>query len=204
MRAVRGQRAQYRPIRSALTDSADAPGVLRALRTRAPFSRIYCADLDAIMGERPQSALWRRLCRMHPDIEFWLDSGAPVRARLPKNCRPVAGTECLRRGAPLRPDAILSLDFDAAGLRGFAPGRRCWRQEVIVMCLHRVGTGEGPDWALLRAARRRYPTQKLVAAGGVRDHADLRRLARMRMDALIADALHQGRIRPQRMRARLL
>ena len=200
--AVRGLRAQYRPVRSTLTREISAPGVVRALRRGAAYSRIYCADLDALMGERPQLALWRRLCRMHPDVEFWLDAGAPAPLRLPRNCRRVVGTECLRRGGPPAADAILSLDFDADGLRGLAPCRRLWRREIIVMCLHRVGTGEGPDFPLLRAMRRRHPARQLVCAGGVRDGADLRRLARLRMDALVADALHQGRIRAPRWRAR--
>lgn len=198
--AERGRRHLYRPVRSVLTASTDAASVLRDLLARHRFSRVYCADLDAIEGGARQTALWRSLCRSHPGITFWLDAGIPQRIALPPNCRLVAGTECLRSAAPPHPDTILSLDFDEHGLRGKKPARGLWKHEVIAMFLHRVGSAEGPDWNLLRQVRRQYPCSPIIAGGGVRDHRDLRRLRRLGMDALVAGALHSGRIRLHRMR----
>ena len=108
------------------------------------------------------------------------------------------GTEFLAAGARFAPraGAVLSLDFDAGGLRGadrtWLDARR-WPERVIAMCLHRVGSGEGPDWALLDRLRR--GRTRLAAAGGVRDARDARLLFRRRLDVLAASVLHRARPR---------
>jgi phosphoribosylformimino-5-aminoimidazole carboxamide ribotide isomerase len=66
---------------------------------------------------------------------------------------------------------------------------------VIVLDLARVGSGTGVDLDLLARVRRAAPGLALLAGGGVRDAADLDRLADAGCDgALVATALHDGRI----------
>ena len=61
--------------------------------------------------------------------------------------------------------------------------------------LARVGSGAGPDIALVRELCARFPELELLAGGGVRDVTDLRALADAgAAGALVASALHGGAI----------
>ena len=196
VRAVRGERERYAPVRSVLVRGSEPRRVLAALLRLAPFDTVYLADLDAIQGGRPQRRLLAALCRAHPRAEFWIDSGPPPARPLPANARAVLGTEFLAADARLPPGAVLSLDFDAGGLRGADDAwlePRRWPPRVIAMCLHRVGSGAGPDWALLDRLRR--GGARPAAAGGVRDARDARLLFRRRLDVLAASVLHRARPR---------
>jgi len=64
--------------------------------------------------------------------------------------------------------------------------------EVILLALTQVGTGAGPDFGTLRAARAACPGVRLIAGGGVRTPEDLRALAEAGADGvLLATALHR-------------
>ena len=68
--------------------------------------------------------------------------------------------------------------------------------------LARVGSGAGPDVALVRELCARFPELELLAGGGVRDVADLHALAEAAAArALVATALHDGAIGPGELRA---
>ena len=196
VRAVRGERERYAPVRSTLVRGSEPRQVLAALLRLGTFGAVYLADLDAIQGRPPQRRLLAALCRAHPRAEFWIDAGPPPAWPLPRNARAVLGTEFLAADARLPSGAALSLDFDAGGLRGADGGwldSRRWPERVIAMCLHRVGAGEGPDWALLDRLRR--GGARLAAAGGARDARDVRLLFRRRLDVLAASVLHRARPR---------
>jgi phosphoribosylformimino-5-aminoimidazole carboxamide ribotide isomerase len=63
------------------------------------------------------------------------------------------------------------------------------------MTLSRVGSGGGPDLALLRRWRGEAPAKKIFAAGGVRGGEDLLALADCGISGvLVATALHERRI----------
>ena len=205
VQATGGERALYEPIQSTLTRSVDPVQVVDDLLRFAPFPVFYLADLDAIMGKSAQYQLIVELCRRHPAVEFWVDAGPPPDPDeiFPDNLRPVVGTE-FACSWPARDDrAILSLDFDQQGLRG---GTEIWAQPgtwpacVIVMCLHRVGSMEGPDLELLERIQIIRPDCRLAAAGGVRNTNDIRRLLEADMDVLAASMLHQGRISAEEVR----
>jgi phosphoribosylformimino-5-aminoimidazole carboxamide ribotide isomerase len=130
--------------------------------------------------------------------------------------RAVIGTETLARAAVLErlraqlPDAplvlsldlrsgrVLSSDPELAALGAPEALARLGRfgvREVIVLDLARVGSGAGPDVALIRELAARFPELELLAGGGVRDVADLRALAEAgAAGALVATALHGGAI----------
>ena len=94
------------------------------------------------------------------------------------------------------PHAILSLDTRAEQPLGppalFDEPQR-WPGRVVVMTLDRVGAGEGPALARLRATSEQAQGKKVIAAGGVRDVRDLEMLETMGVHAvLIASAIHDG------------
>jgi len=199
VQAAGGDRALYEPIQSTLTRSVDPVQVIYDLLRFAPFPVFYLADLDAIMGKPAQCRLIVELCRQYPAVEFWVDAGPPPGPgeTFPDNFRPVLGTEFACDWTHHDDRVILSLDFDREGLRGGTgiwAKPDSWPARVIVMCLHRVGSMEGPDFELLEQIRMIRPDCRLTAAGGVRNADDAQRLLDAGMDALVASVLHQGRI----------
>ncbi len=212
VRAVRGDRRHYAPLRSIVAPTTQPVELAATLLAWHPFDALYVADLNAIQGLGACHDEIRAMVRQHAAIEFWIDAAfatpetlAPYRDL--RNVRYVIGSETLTgmnelaalRTALGTPASIaLSLDFMGREFRGPAglwasPER--WPDTVIAMNLARVGAGEGPDHDLLADIAARAPHCRRVAAGGVRGVEDLARLANAGVAAaLLASALHDGRI----------
>jgi phosphoribosylformimino-5-aminoimidazole carboxamide ribotide isomerase len=101
----------------------------------------------------------------------------------------------------LRDGRVLSPDAQLAGLTALDALRRLPRvREAIVLDLARVGSGAGPDVALIAEIHAAFPDLELLAGGGVRDAGDLRALdAAGAAGALVATALHGGVIGPREL-----
>jgi phosphoribosylformimino-5-aminoimidazole carboxamide ribotide isomerase len=214
VRAVRGERSAYRPIRSALCDSSEPLRVARILVERCATRKLYVADLDALLGGDAQTRVIAALLASIPELEVWLDAGfdglaasrnvlgalEPYASRV----TPVFGSESLRsheeavRCFAHREAAILSLDRRDG--RPLDPGG-CWTADafwpsrIIVMTLDRVGAFAGPDLDTIADVRYRAPHAEVIGAGGIRDADDLEAAARTGAHAwLVASALHDLRI----------
>jgi phosphoribosylformimino-5-aminoimidazole carboxamide ribotide isomerase len=137
VRAQRGERATYRPIRSPLAGTSEPVPLARALVAAIGAKTLYIADLDAILadGRTNHAEQLAKLRSTLPDVEIWLDAGfadyAAMRALFDRIERvdsadrrtasrdrsplaplvPVFGTESLRDRHALR----------AAETDGFAP-----------------------------------------------------------------------------------
>jgi HisA/HisF family protein len=226
VRAVRGDRAAYRPIVSQLCAGSDPVTVATAMCKHCaqgqPHQQLYIADLDALLGRPAQVAVLRTILHALPDLELWLDAGfasaASASALLTDLGRdgervvPVFGSESMASRAALvecfagesnAAQRVLSLDrrngqrLDAAGCWD-APA--LWPKRVIVMTLERVGSDAGPDLDTIIDVQRKAPVAFIVGAGGIRDEADLARARDVGAGAwLVASALHDGRL--PRMRA---
>lgn len=209
--ARRGDRANYRAVQSVLCRGAQPEAVLGGLLTLAPFSTVYCADLDAIQGRGDHRATLRRLRAAFPEVEFWVDAGLHDADSLRRwhdedLGRPIVGAESLPDVLALDAIAevlrqeqwILSLDYRGDEFLG-PPDlwRRVdhWPADLIAMNLAKVGSSEGPDTALLRRLVNMGQGRRVHAAGGVRDPRDLHAAAEAGASgALVATALHDGRI----------
>jgi len=205
--ARRGDRSNYRPLESALVSSSDPLEVVATLLAAAAFPAIYAADLDAILRRGEHRDLLLSIVDRFPALTLWVDAGfgeatqlAPWRAG--ERVVPVIGSESLASLDDLAalltaaPEAILSLDTRAEQPLGpallFSEPQR-WPQRVVVMTLDRVGAGQGPALARLRSTLDQAPGRKIIAAGGVRNAADLEMLEAMGVHAvLIASAIHDG------------
>ncbi len=204
--AREGRRDDYRPLVSALCPSSRPADVLDGLLRLYPFQHCYIADLDAILRRGDHRREIAALRVTHPQLEFWVDSGlrdAGQIAAWPLELgRPVLGSECLGTTAAAKAatDGILSLDFRDEAFLGPADlleQATSWPDDLIVMTLERVGSGQGPDLARLSALRARAPEKRFYAAGGVRESADLAALAQAgAAGVLLASALHDGRLSP--------
>ena len=227
VQAVRGDRANYRPVQSVLVHDAQPLSVARALQEATGCDEFYVADLDAIMEGRPQ---WHILREMADGVKaaFSVDAGIADTAGAVKTleagaARVIVCSETLQdldtpraiRSALPAERLLFSVDVVNGRVRSRCPAlhdadpsavldlmaRDGWSQ-FILLTLDRVGAGGGPDWALLEEAAKRFPELSLIAGGGVRTPLDLQRLASMNVSgALIATSLHRGWIAPEDLRA---
>lgn len=134
VRALRGERAHYRPVQSMLCAQSEPLAIARALLAATGAQTLYVADLGAILQQGDHAGTLAALCNGLGEngaaIDIWLDAGyadyASMRAlferieRLrqaadgrPSHCTitlvPVFGTESLRDLNALR-------EAEAAGL----------------------------------------------------------------------------------------
>jgi phosphoribosylformimino-5-aminoimidazole carboxamide ribotide isomerase len=209
VRAHRGERNRYLPIRSTLCDSCEPHEVVRALTELYPFKSLYIADLNAIQGIANNSAAISMLLRDFPQIDFWLDIGIANASSWPfpdaPNIRCVIGSETLSRleqylQLSLQLSAnrpILSLDFNQNGFMGpdSLLQSEHWPEALLCMTLTKVGSYEGPDFEKIAELSAMDRHRKVYAAGGVRHVEDLMRLqCSGATGALIASTLHDGKI----------
>lgn len=212
--ARRGARAGYAPIRSGLVEGSGPLAIAGALMRLAPFRKLYIADLDAIRGEGGHALAVAALAADHPEVELWVDRGETDVESLAERIAEeegvsVIGTESFEDARTLAhalkaSRGLLSLDHDADGPIGPREAHAeasLWPERVVVMTLARVGAGEGPDFDRVARAVEMAGDRKVYAAGGVRDIGDLRRLAGLgAAGALVASALHDGRITADELR----
>jgi phosphoribosylformimino-5-aminoimidazole carboxamide ribotide isomerase len=223
--AVRGQRERYRPLQSRIAEGSEPVHITRAVRERLGLDELYVADLDAIAGGPGSPDVVAALAR---EARVMVDAGAAAAAAVARllelgvarvviGTESLPGTEAFRRLRAELPDAPLVLSLDLRDgqvispdptLAGVAPAEALARladagaREAVVLDLARVGSGEGPDVALVAELRARLPEVQLLAGGGVRHAGDLRALADAgAAGALVATALHGGAIEADELRA---
>ena len=208
VQARSGLRSGYRPIRSPLCRDARPASVLQDFLEIYRFKIIYMADLDAIEGKGNNEAVMEELSVMFPELTVWLDRGNRETRQGTEQRRwtvkPVIGSETginpagVSRFLAVHGDAVLSLDFLGEAFSGdpeLLVRADIWPENVIVMCLHRVGTDQGPDTVLLDRIRSYAAGRRIFLAGGVRHHGDLVRLREEGVaGVLLATALHSRRI----------
>jgi phosphoribosylformimino-5-aminoimidazole carboxamide ribotide isomerase len=213
VRAEKGRRDRYKPIVTPLSAGPDIVAVAEGLRGLFPFPTFYVADLDAIERGAPNHDALARLKAMASPPELWLDAGFADAERLsaaladPMLC-PVLGSESQEDDRLLRtfrdhPRLILSLDFFGEGFKGprsILDEPELWPQRVIVMTLAKVGSAAGPDFARLQEIMARAGDREIVAAGGVRNEADISALSQLGVaSALVATSLHDGTLTPAQL-----
>jgi phosphoribosylformimino-5-aminoimidazole carboxamide ribotide isomerase len=212
--------------------AGDPLALIQAYRDIVGARECYVADLDAIQGGRTQRRLLRDLARSGAPSGLLVDAGisdpggalevlalgvdrvvvgletlrgfddlaAVVAASGPEH---VVFSLDLRLGRPVLHPANRDADeaepaaLSLAG-RAVAAGVRT----LLVLDVGRVGTGGGVDLRLLEALRRRFPSERLLAGGGVGDRRDLDRIRDTGCDGvLVATALHTGRVDAADLRA---
>jgi phosphoribosylformimino-5-aminoimidazole carboxamide ribotide isomerase len=219
--AIGGERAQYRPIRSALHAGSDPLGLAQAYREILGLDELYLADLDAIAGAPAVVRLYAELSSL--GIHAWVDAGVRDASMLGPLLDAgvgtvVAGLETLGGPAALRqiveqvgPDRLVfSLDL-RSGVAQVAEGVK-WSdphplaiaaraldlgvRRLLLLDLARVGRGDGTGTgALLAALTTAHPEVEIAVGGGVAGVSDLHTLAAAGASAvLVGSALHDGRI----------
>ena len=228
VRGVAGRRSEYRPVESTIARSAAPVDVARAFVERFGFQEAYVADLDAIAGREPSWDGYRAIAAA--GLSIWLDAGLGdlVKAQRLLKVHPVTrlivGLESLQNSELLEElvaqygatRLAFSLDLKAGqpltsapAWQGMSPEQiaeaviECGIETMILLDLAQVGTYQGTGTEeLCRRLHRRHPQLCLIGGGGVRAIADLQSLAAAGFDmALVASALHDGRITPEDLHA---
>lgn len=222
--AIKGQRSEYKPLRSVLSPSADPLVVASAFRALG-FDELYVADLDAIMARRPNLVILRQIADK-TGFKLMVDAGIAdiKRAREVLSSgvsKVVIGTETLNDiefvaeivkgfgseqvvvSLDLKGEKLLSglgdrvSDDPLAALRGFL---RMGVTQVIVLDIARVGSGEGVNVGFLKEVLKSHDVRVFVG-GGVRDIKDLSELKELGVfGVLVATALHSGRVSIEELR----
>lgn len=202
--AIRGQREHYRPLATPLCPGSDPLRVVASFLALAPFSLLYVADLDAILGLADNGIIIGHIQKSFPHLHLWIDRGWPP-IEPSARATPVIGSESLGQNwksklATLQGPWILSLDFNESGFLGpetLLEEPTWWPSSVILMTMAKIGSQSGPDWLRLTAFKQRYPETRWIAAGGICSPYDLARLKALGINhALVASALHYGLIQP--------
>lgn len=208
VRAIAGRRADYRPLKSVLTQETTPLAVARGLMALYPFDALYIADLDAIEERGDNRAAIRAVGECFPSLDLWVDPGVrhaseASRWRDQKNLQLVAGSESLAAmdefcALCAADDCILSLDFLDGRFLGdpaLRAANALWPSRVIAMTLARVGADAGPDIAQFSEIVALAGAREVYAAGGVRSLDDLTMLASAgAAGVLLSSALHDGRV----------
>ena len=199
-----GQRDNYQPIQSVLSDQPDIYSVLNGFLRLHAFDTLYIADLNAITQNGDNSTLIRQVLNDFPTITFWIDAGKILPQKLPKNYMPILGSEYMDENfisyfVQFHHQFILSLDYGANGERLGATELwqepQYWPKEVIIMTLARVGSSQGIASEELKHFSKTYPNRQFIAAGGVRNMDDIAILKKYNVKAvLLASAFHLGAI----------
>jgi phosphoribosylformimino-5-aminoimidazole carboxamide ribotide isomerase len=222
VRGVGGRRHEYKPIVSKWTQSSEPLALAEALHQAYGFRSFYLADLDAIAGQPPSWSIYAQLLlrgfmlavdagvREAADGRRLLEAGVDCVVGLetiagPDNLRVLldsAGRERTIFSLDLKEDQPLGNLAEWQAADGWTIVEQSMEMGVgrlIVLDLARVGGGEGVGTVdLCRRVKKAYPNVELIAGGGVRGLEDLRRLEACGVDrALVASALHDGRLGPE-------
>lgn len=218
MHAVQGRREQYRPIKSALCETANPLDMASAFRSIG-FREIYVADLDAILGGRPSLSLCEQLATRTgllmmvdagvteiSDVGPLLDTGISnvvigtetlTDPNIVKQAVDIFGAERLRLSLDMRNGRLLTRSPKLEGSDPASVARVFQSMGVrsfIALDLERVGTLNGPDTRILEALVKTIRGEILVG-GGIRNLRDLKDLQSLGVHGvLIATSLHSGAI----------
>ncbi|MDF1582653.1 MAG: HisA/HisF-related TIM barrel protein [Methyloprofundus sp.] len=208
--AKQGNRKNYLPLSTNLCHSSQVDDVINAYLGVFPFTRMYIADLDALMGLGNNQYLINALFTRYPQLSFMVDSGSlktPYTPLRNQQLTTIIGTESittktLAQEQQLKTDFILSLDFNSEhAIMGDAilyASPALWPKALIIMTLGLVGKNNGPDLEKLQYYCSTYPQHNFIAAGGIRHYEDLLQLKKLGIQqALIASALHNKKLTTQ-------
>src|SRR5262249_41961135 len=73
VRGRAGRREEYQPVVSKLAHSSEPTEIGAAFRTHFGLDSLYIADLDAIAGASPNTAVYWQLRRL--GFQLWVDAG---------------------------------------------------------------------------------------------------------------------------------
>ncbi len=216
--AVKGRRSEYKPLESVLCTSAKPSEIASAFRKQG-FSRLYIADLDAIMKKRSNLAVIKQIAKS-TGLNLMVDAGTTdldgAKKLLSSGIeRVIIGTETLFSMSFVeeatktfgQEHIVVSIDLKGErvlGKMGFGQKSNPLKllqdvsktgvNQIIMLDLARVGSSKGVNNSLLFDFSEIRDVEVFIG-GGVRNIEDLKHLRKMGVaGVLVATALHSGRL----------
>jgi phosphoribosylformimino-5-aminoimidazole carboxamide ribotide isomerase len=221
VRAIGGDRAAYRPLRSLLSRTCDPLEVSRAYRDALGLTTQYVADLDAVTRRTPNLRLLRTLDQA--EVSLWIDLGLRTEA----DAAPlltldhptlVIGLETIQHPGDIEAivrragsdRVVLSLDLINGDAKIANPPS--WPStdppriaehaidlgvtQILLLDLTRIGKGQGTGTSRLASElQERFPDVTITVGGGVSSIDDVKHLRDAGISSvLVGSAFHDGRI----------
>lgn len=223
--AIRGERKEYRPLKSVLCASADPVDIALAF-TSFGFNELYVADLDAILSKRENFSLYKQI-KGKADLDLMIDAGVNNIEKARKVLETgasniIIGTETLKNLGFVRQAiksfgkdrVIVSVDLkegkvisvsETIGLRDPVSLAETLERmgviKIIILDLVRVGGECGVNLTIVQEVLKKTKV-KVLTGGGVRGIKDLEELRNMGVfGALIATILHTGKLAAKELKS---
>lgn len=225
-----GDRRDYAPVQGSLGDGGSPIDLAVRMAAVTGTAEVYLADLDAITGTGHNADVIAAIADrgLRPLVDLGLREGdEPLPVDPGRLSALIAATETLRGERALTRlverfgGERVAFSLDLRGGRAILPEGTSWpvaspeeladravaagTSRLILLDLSRVGSGRGPSRLdLVDRLKRTSPFLQILIGGGVSGLDDLRTLRDAGADgALIATALHLGRIRAEDLAAAL-
>lgn len=216
--AVRGERKEYRPLKSVLCASANPVDIALAFKFLG-FNELYVADLDAILGKSANFTLYKQI-KTKAELDLMIDAGISNLEEARKVLETgasniIVGTETLKNLAFVRQAVkffgkdrvIVSIDLREGKVMGMSKTirsrdpvslakmlKKMGAAKIIILDLARVGSEWGVNPTIVGEVLEKTNLEVLTG-GGIRGINDLEELRNMGVSgALIATILHTGKL----------
>ena len=206
VKAFLGQRKKYKPINTKLSNSSRLENVIIGLLKEYKFKIIYIADLNAIMGNKNNFKIIKKVIRKFPKIEFWVDYGVKNFLDFKKyhdnRFKTIIGSETLKNTDELKKiykhkkrEFILSLDFKNnffLGPKNLIKNNKLWPKKTIFMILDSVGSRKRSKLIKLFSLDQK---KDYYLAGGISNNKDIKFLEKKGFKgAILSTAIHEKNI----------
>ena len=207
VRAVAGERVNYKQLDNAAFKSNDLCRIIEVLLKLSRSDILYVANLNGIAGDDSYNCILYEIVRKFSKVEIWVDNGFQNLGELRSfhhgfsnwcenngyspcpgdNLIPVFGTETIADNESYKKifstldDAVLSIDKKnnvILGLVTIDTILGLLPKRVILMNLDKVGTDSGPDLSWLKNMTQKNLKVEFFGAGGLRDRDDYEIVAR--------------------------
>ena len=206
VKAFLGERKKYKPINTKLSNSSRLENVIIGLLKEYKFKIIYIADLNAIMGNKNNFKIIKKVIRKFPKIDFWVDYGVKNFLDFKKyhdnRFKTIIGSETLKNTDELKKiykhkkkQLILSLDFKNnffLGPKNLIKNNKLWPKKTIFMILDSVGSKKRSKLIKLFNVDQK---KDYYLAGGISNNKDIKFLEKKGFKgAILSTAIHEKNI----------
>ena len=206
VKAFLGERKKYKPINTKLSNSSRLENVIIGLLKEYKFKIIYIADLNAIMGNKNNFKIIKKVIRKFPKIDFWVDYGVKNFLDFKKyhdnRFKTIIGSETLKNTDELKKiykhkkrEFILSLDFKNnffLGPKNLIKNNKLWPKKTIFMILDSVGSKKRSKLIKLFNVNQK---KDYYLAGGISNNKDIKFLEKKGFKgAILSTAIHEKNI----------
>ena len=208
VKAFSGERKKYKPIKSKLINSSNLENIINSLLKEYKFKIIYIADLNAIMGNKNNFNIIKRVSKKFPQIDFWVDYGVRTFLDFKKFenmlFKTIIGSETLKNTMELKKiykhkkkEIILSLDFKNdffLGPLNLIKNKKLWPKKTIFMIIDSIGAKKIPK--LIKLKKFGFDLKKdYYLAGGISNNKDINFLKKNGFKGVIlSTAIHERNI----------